>query len=121
MFTRPDGHNVFPEMISNNLSGCPIVDDVCVVGVSSIHNEHGKIPTAIVVLKDQTMDCESAKREILEYQSHLLGDRDGAVDVRFRKELPVTPIGKIDVLRIEEEENRTPSEIDFETLIAIKK
>lgn len=121
MFTRPDGHNVFPEMISNNLSGCPIVDDVCVVGIRSIHNEHGKIPTAIVVLKDQTMDYESAKREILEYQSHLLGDRDGAIDVRFRKELPVTPIGKIDVLRIEEEENRTPSDIDFETLIALKK
>lgn len=118
MFVRPDGHNVFPDMIRDYLAGCPIIKDVCVVGIKSKHNANGKIPTAIVVLKDRAMDQDDAKRTILEYQSHLLGERDGAVDVRFRDELPMTPIGKIDVLRIEQEENHHKSDIDYDTLTA---
>ena len=120
MFVRPDGHNVFPDMIRDYLAGCPIIKDVCVVGIKSKFNANGKIPTAIVVLKDNTMDRNDAKRKILEYQSHLLGERDGAIDVRFRDELPMTPIGKIDVLRIEQEENLHESEIDYDTLTAKK-
>ena len=90
MFVRPDGHNVFPDMIRDYLNGCPIIKDVCVVGIKSKYNSHGKIPTAIVVLKDKTLDKDKATQEILEYQSHLLGERDGAIDIRFRDELPMT-------------------------------
>ncbi len=121
MFTRPDGHNVFPDMISNKLVACPLIDEVCVVGIDSIYNEHGKIPTAIVVLNDSNIDPKVAEKEILEFQSTLLGDRDGAVEVRFRSELPRTPIGKIDITKIEKEENLNPSTMDFDTLIANKK
>lgn len=121
MIIRPDGHNVWPETISNYLFGCPIVKNVCVVGITSKYNEIGKIPTAIVVLKDPNMDKEEAKKQILEYQSHLLGERDGAIDVRFRDKLPLTPIGKIDVRKVMQEENETLSEIDFATLAANKK
>ena len=120
MFVRPDGHNVFPDLIRDYLSGCPIIKEVCVIGIKSRYNEHGKIPTAIVVLKDQNINVDEAKQKILEYQSHLLGERDGALDVRFRDELPLTPIGKIDVLRIEQEESINMSDIDFDTLIAKK-
>ena len=120
MFVRPDGHNVFPDLIRDYLSGCPIIKEVCVIGIKSRYNEHGKIPTAIVVLKDKNINEEEAKQKILEYQSHLLGERDGALDVRFRDELPLTPIGKIDVLRIEQEESINESDIDFDTLIARK-
>lgn len=121
MFIRPDGHNVFPDLIRDYLAGCPIIKDVCVIGIKSKHNSHGKIPTAIVALKDGTQDKGKAKREILEYQSHLLGERDGAIDVRFRDELPMTPIGKIDVLKIEQEESQHESDIDFDVLTARKK
>ncbi len=121
MFVRPDGHNVFPDLIRDYLAGCPIIKDVCVIGIKSKHNSHGKIPTAIVALKDGTQDKDKAKREILEYQSHLLGERDGAIDVRFRDELPMTPIGKIDVMKIEQEESQHESDIDFDVLTARKK
>ena len=121
MVVRPDGHNVWPELIRDNLFGCPIVKDVCVVGITSKYNEIGKIPTAIVVLKDPNMDKEEAKKQILEYQSHLLGERDGAIDVRFRESLPLTPIGKIDSIKLTKEENETLSEIDFATLTNNKK
>ena len=116
MIIRPDGHNVWPDLIRNNLFGCPIIEDVAVIGVKSKYNEIGEIPTAVVVLKDKNMDKEEAKNQILEYQSHLLGERDGAIDIRFRNELPLTPIGKIDSIKLTKEENKTLSEIDFATL-----
>ena len=72
----------------------------------------------IVVLKDSSMDPEIAKKIIFEHQSHLLGERDGAVDIRFRENLPMTSIGKIDILKIECEENLQKSNIDFDVLIA---
>lgn len=118
MFIRPDGHNVFPDLIRDYLIGCPIIKEVCVVGIKSRHHSHGKIPTAIVVLKDVKMNHDEAKKVIAEYQSHLLGERDGAIDIRFRNELPMTPIGKIDVLKIAMEENQHESDIDFDILTA---
>ena len=67
------------------------------------------------------MDKEEAKNIILEYQSHLLGERDGAIDIRFRDELPLTSIGKIDSIKLAEEENKNLSDIDFATLTANNK
>lgn len=118
MFIRPDGHNVFPDLIKDYLAGCPIIKDVCVVGIKSKYNEHGKIPTAIVVLKDTSISEQDAKQIIFDYQSHLLGERDGAIDIRFRNELPLTSIGKVDVIRVASEEALIESDIDFDTLIA---
>lgn len=117
MIVRPDGHNVWPDEIRNNLLWCPIIKDVCVVGVKSKHNEIGEIPTAVVVLKDQSMDKEEAKNQIFEYQSHLLGERDGISDIRFRESLPFTPIGKIDSVKLTEEENKNLSDVDFNQII----
>ncbi len=121
MIIRPDGHNVWPDLIRNNLFGCPIIENVCVVGVKSKYDKNGLIPTAVVVLKDKTMDKEEAKKQILEYQSHLLGERDGAIDIRFRDALPLTPIGKINSIKLTEEENKNLSDIDFATLTANNK
>lgn len=116
MFIRPDGHNVFPDLIRNNLIGCPIIANVCVIGVKSKYNDNGMIPTAVVVLNDNTIDKEIARQQIFEYQSHKLGERDGAIDIRFRDSLPLTPIGKIDIIRITKEENEILSDIDFDKL-----
>ena len=117
MIVRPDGHNVWPNMIRDKLFSCPIIKDLCVVGIKSKKDEIGVIPTAIVVLKDNTMDKEEAKRQILEYQSHLLGERDGVSDVRFRTSLLYTPIGKIDYVKITEEENKNMSDLDSSVLM----
>ena len=118
MFIRPDGHNVFPDLIKDNLMDCTLIANVCVIGIKSKYNDNGKIPTAIVVLKDKTMDQELAKQLIFEFQSHQLGERDGAIDIRFRDTLPLTPIGKIDVLKIEQEESQRLSDINFDELTA---
>ena len=118
MFIRPDGHNVFPDLISDTILGCPLVEKVSVIGIKSKYNDNGKIPTAIVVLNDKNMDKELAKREILEFQSHCLGERDGAIDIRFRDSLPLTPIGKVDTMQLEREESTILSEINFDELTA---
>ncbi len=118
MFIRPDGHNVFPELIRDVLMKCSLIENVCVIGVKSKHNNNGKIPTAVVVLRDQTMDKELARKLILEFQSHLLGERDGALDIRFRDSLPLTPIGKIDAMKIEQEECEILSDSNFDELTA---
>ena len=121
MIVRPDGHNVWPEDIRNYLFGCPIIKNVCVIGVQSKFNKVGQIPTAIVVLKDENMDKEEAKKQIFEYQSHLLGERDGVIDIRFRSSLPLTSIGKIDSIKLTESESKELSDVDFATLANIKK
>lgn len=121
MIIRPDGHNVWPDLIRNNIFSCPIVEDVCVIGIKSKYDENGEIPTAVVVLKDKNMNHDEARKIILEHQSHLLGERDGAIDIRFRDSLPLTPIGKIDSIRLTIEENKNLSDIDFATLTNTKK
>lgn len=121
MLIRPDGHNVWPDVIRNALYGCPIIKDLCVIGIKSKYNNSGVIPTAIVVLKDKNMDKEEAKNIILEYQSHLLGERDGVIDIRFRDSLPLTPIGKIDSINLTKKENENLSDIDFDVLTNNKK
>ena len=90
-------------------------------GMGRVKEEDEELYQAIVVLNDSNIDPKVAEKEILEFQSTLLGDRDGAVEVRFRSALPRTPIGKIDITKIEKEENLNPSTMDFDTLIANKK
>lgn len=121
MIIRPDGHNVWPDLIRDVLFGCPIIKDVCVIGIKSKYNMLGQIPTAIVVLTDESIGKEDARKQILEYQSHLLGERDGAIDIRFREKLPLTSIGKIDTIRLSNEENKILSDIDFDYLTNNKK
>ena len=116
MIIRPDGHNVWPNVIVNNLFGCPIIKDVCVIGVKSKYDNTGEIPTAIVVLDNPEMNEAEARLQIFEYQSHLLGERDGAIEIRFRKELPLTPIGKVDIMKLTKEENKILSNVDFAEL-----
>ena len=115
MFIRPDGHNVWPKEISNIINGSPIVEDSCVVGLKSKYNNAGKIPTAFVVLRDKSYDKDKAREEIFEYQSHILPERDGALEIRFIDELPLTANGKTDSKKLEE--TAEESDIDFDTLI----
>ena len=119
MFIRPDGHNVWPIIIENVINQSPIVEDSCVVGLKSIHNDAGEIPTAFVVLRDKSYDKKKAAEEIKEYQSHILPERDGAIDIRFIDELPLTSVGKVDKNKLKTEGG--VSEIDFDTLIGQKK
>ena len=89
------------------------------MGLKSIHNDAGEIPTAFVVLRDKSYDKKKAAEEIKEYQSHILPERDGAIDIRFIDELPLTSVGKVDKNKLKTEGG--VSEIDFDTLIGQKK
>ena len=116
---RPDGHNVYPNYVAAVISKYDIIQNVCVVGLESIYNYNGTIPTAYVILKDKSLATEETKQWILQKQLENFPERDGVLDVRFVDEFPLTPVGKIDVDRIVREETRL-SDIDFDTLSKTK-
>ena len=114
MIVRPDGHNVWPALIENTINSYPLVEDTCVVGLKT-----GEIPTAYVVLKDKSYDEETARKEILEHQDHILPERDGALEIRFIDEIPLTPVGKKNIIKLKKMAEE--SEVDFDTVIGQKK
>lgn len=120
MIVRPDGHNVYPLTVASVLSECEFIDEAVVVGIKSKFGYEGTIPTAYVILKDGYEPSIEVKNAILEFQSHHLPERDGALDIRFVKEFPLTPIGKVDVKRIAAEEKEL-SDVNFEELAALSK
>ena len=120
MIVRPDGHNVYPLTVASVLSECEFIDEAVVVGIKSKFGYEGTIPTAYVILKDGYEPSIEVKNAILEFQSHHLPERDGALDIRFVKEFPLTPIGKVDVKRIVAEEKEL-SDVNFEELAALSK
>lgn len=120
MIVRPDGHNVYPLTVASVLGQDQNIDEVVVVGIKSKYGYEGTIPTAYVILKEGIEPSEQVKQEILEFQSHHLPERDGALDIRFVKEFPLTPIGKVDVRRIASEETKL-SDIDFSELTKVGK
>ena len=91
-------------------------NEACKLGLVSVNNVKAK-PTKEIAVGD-IIDIKLAKREILEFQSHCLGERDGAIDIRFRDSLPLTPIGKVDTMQLEREESTILSEINFDELTA---
>ena len=119
MIVRPDGHNVWPTLIENTINSYPLVEDTCVVGLKAKDKETGEIPTAYVVLKDKSYDEETVRKEILEHQDHILPERDGALEIRFIDEIPLTPVGKKDIIKLKKMAEE--SEVDFDTVIGQKK
>lgn len=102
MIVRPDGHNVFPSVIEDLLNTHKAVENCVVVGLNSNDSVNGKIPTAIVVLKDEYSNFEEeVKQQLIELSSVKLPPRDVALEYIFVKELPLTSVGKIDVNKLE--------------------
>lgn len=102
MIVRPDGHNVFPSVIEDLLNTHEAVENCAVVGLKSEDSVNGKIPTAIVVLKDKYSNFEEEVREqLIELSSIKLPPRDVALEYIFVNELPLNSVGKIDINKLE--------------------
>lgn len=102
MIIRPDGHNVFPSTIENVLATHPAVAECAVVGVNSIDNQQGKLPKAVVVLKDDFKGFEDEVQGMLEKLcSDNLPERDVAYYYEFVDKIPMTPAGKVDFKALE--------------------
>lgn len=116
MMIRYDGFKVFPSIIENVIGSHDAVEACKVVAIADRNHSQGKLPKAHIVLKEGFKPYqEQILFEIQQLCSEKLPEYVQPVDYKFRDELPLTPIGKIDYLALEAEdkniENNTSDEI----------
>jgi fatty-acyl-CoA synthase len=85
------GENVYPLEVEQWLVTHPYVDEVAVIGIP--HVKWGELVTAFVTTKANN---PITKEELKEYCSYKLGNYKIPKEFIFLKELPKTPVGKID-------------------------
>lgn len=105
MIIRPDGHNVWPLEMENIILTHEDVEDCCVVGIPSKTNTQGEYPRAVVVLKNNcTKDKETIEAELRELCLSMLPERDVPFSYSFVDCLPLTDVGKVDVVKVRKKE-----------------
>ena len=104
MIIRHDGFKVFPSMIENVISRHPAVHQCSVVGCTDKDHVQGRLPFVYVVL-DPAADHKKRQivRELQQICKEELPEYVQPVGYKFLDELPLTPIGKVDYRKLEEE------------------
>lgn len=104
MIIRPDGHNVWPQEMENIIKKHPLVAECCVVGIPSNNTTQGEFPMALVVLKEEcNLTNKEIEKELRELCLTYLPERDVPLDYSFEHELPLTGIGKVDFVKVQED------------------
>lgn len=105
MMIRYDGFKVFPSIIENVIGSHKAVEACKVVAIADSEHSQGKLPKAHIVLKDGFKPYQGQiMLEIQKLCEEQLPEYVQPVDYKFRDELPLTPIGKIDYLSLEAED-----------------
>ena len=109
IIVRSDGHNVWPNRIEQIIEENPHVKQCCVTGVKDPNSENGEIPTAFIVLNEGSLEiAESIIRDINEVSLKRLPERDIALQYYIQDDLPLTPVGKIDYMKLSREGTSNP-------------
>lgn len=97
------GFKVFPSEIENAFLKHNAIESCAVVGIDDVIDN--KAPKAYIVLKEQYKDFEQQiQRELSTYiEKHGLPSYFSPVEYEFRDKLPLTNIGKIDFVALENE------------------
>ena len=104
MMIRYDGFKIFPSIIENVIGSHKAVDACKVVSIADSEHSQGKLPKAYIVLKDGFKPYqEQILQELQLLCAEQLPEYVQPVDYSFKDELPLTPIGKIDYLALEAE------------------
>ncbi len=103
MIIRPDGHNVYLSSIEEVLATHPAIQDCAVVGVKAEGFNQGKLPKAVVVLKDEYKNASKlVVDELIDLCNENLPERDVAYSYEIRSELPIDQSStKIDYKELE--------------------
>lgn len=102
---RPDGHNVFPSTIENVIRRHPAVKNCAVIKSKATESISGSWAKAVVVLKDEYLGQEDLVEEELKALClENLPERDVAQFYSFVDSLPYTGSGKVDTLKLEQQE-----------------
>lgn len=105
MMIRYDGFKVFPSLIEKTISSHKAVESCKVVAIADSDHRQGKLPKAHIVLKDGFKPYEEQIRlEIELLCAEQLPEYCQPADFKFRDELPLTAIGKVDYRLLESED-----------------
>lgn len=110
---RHDGIKVSPLDIERIINSHPFVQNTCVIGVDDYEHGFGSVPVANVVLKDNILlEEDELKEQIRDYCKRNLSEKYLPKDIVFKKDLPLTSVGKVDYRKlIEEYQNNIKSQI----------
>ena len=104
LIIRHDGFKVFPSMIENVISRHPAVHQCSVVGCTDKDHMQGRLPFVYVVLDPE---ADKKKRQVLRELRQMckeeLPEYVQPIGYKFISAMPLTPVGKVDYRRLEEE------------------
>ena len=101
---RHDGFKVFPSMIENVISRHPAVQQCSVVGCAGKDHVQGRLPFVYLVLEPSAVaKKKQIIRELREMCAEGLPEYVQPIAYKFISSMPMTPIGKVDYRRLEEE------------------
>lgn len=104
MIIRPDGFKIFPSLIEDVVVKHPLVQSCKVVGLRDFSFSQGKLPKVHAVLNETDRNPEAIENEILMLCEEQLPEYYWPCEIEFNESLPLTPIGKIDYLKLEKED-----------------
>ena len=99
---KVSGYSVYPNQIEEILDHCPCVSMSCVIGVPDDYKMNRL--KAFIVLKEGYEPTEKTEQTIRQYIKENIAAYAKPKDIEFRKELPMTKVGKIAYTVLEEEE-----------------
>ena len=106
LIIRHDGFKVFPSMIENVISQHPAVHQCSVVGCTDKDHVQGRLPFVYIVL-DPEAAVSVKKRQVIKELRQLcaeeLPEYVQPVGYKFIDSMPMTPVGKFDYRKLEEE------------------
>jgi long-chain acyl-CoA synthetase len=100
---RHDGFKVYPIQITEVAMKHPNVCASTVIGVRDKNFSQGELPKLYVVLKDEKKK-EKTLQELKDLCKEMLAEYLIPTEIVAIKELPKTSIGKIDFMKLKEEE-----------------
>ena len=106
LIIRHDGFKVFPSMIENVVSQHPAIHQCSVVGCTDKDHVQGRLPFVYAVLTPEAA-VSGKKRQIIKELRQMcaeeLPEYAQPVGYKFIDTMPMTPIGKFDYRKLEEE------------------
>ena len=105
LIIRHDGFKVFPSMIENVVSQHPAVHQCSVVGCADKEHVQGRLPFVYVVLTPAAAGVKKKQlvKELRQMCEEELPEYVQPVAYKFIPEMPMTPVGKFDYRKLEEE------------------
>jgi long-chain acyl-CoA synthetase len=99
---KSSGMNVYPSQVEAEIYKHPAVKMACVIGVPD--REQIERVKAFVVLKDPSQETKEMEKELIKHCQKTLIKWSCPREVEFRKDLPLTLVGKVAFKQIEDQE-----------------